>query len=178
MAYLAGKFLAVERVIGAGAAAEIVAAGAIRSHAVVTVINFAIAFKLSVHFLAGMAACAGHTGLTEMNIGFNILMFTQEFVAYPAAVASRAVARQRGGCIEDMAVDEAAANGCGLADVAVAARSVAAGAVVAKHLLKGGMFISIFGIAAQVDLCPVTFLGCVQAFGCRSNDLCVAAGTN
>ena len=110
MANLAGKLFAVECVIGAFTAAEVVAGGAGRRRAVIAVIDLGITLKLPVHFCAGVAGSAGHASLAEMDISFDILMFAKKFGPYPAAVAGGAVTGQRWGGIEDMAVDQAAAD--------------------------------------------------------------------
>ena len=47
-----------------------------------------------------------HPPLTEVNIGLEILVFSQVFIAYTAAVAGGAVAGHGRGCVIVMAIDK------------------------------------------------------------------------
>src|SRR5690606_15272656 len=103
---------------------------------------------------------AAHAPLAEVHVGHEALVLAQELVAHAAAVAGGAVARHRGGAVEVVPVDEAAADALRLADVALAAGGVAASAMVVERFAQ--RFVP-FGGAAGIEDRPVAGEGAVQA---------------
>jgi hypothetical protein len=96
-------------------------------------------FGLAVHFVAGMAINTSHSALSEMNIRFQIFMFTQELIPDAAPMAGSAVICHGWFSFEDMAIDETSRDRCWPADMAVTAGCVTASTVVAEHLFSRRM---------------------------------------
>src|SRR5690606_25993521 len=117
---------------------------------------------------------AAHAPLAEVHVGHDALVLAEELVAHAAAVAGGAVARHRGGPVEVVPVDEAAADAVGLADVALAAGGVAARAVVAEGF---GQLLVPFRGAAGVEHGPVAGERAVQAVLGHGHGVRVAVAT-
>ena len=73
----------------------------------------------SMHFMTCMAIHAGHPALSEVNICFKILVFSEEFITNPTAVTCGAVIYHRWFSFEDVAIDKSSLDRCRSADMAV-----------------------------------------------------------
>ena len=116
---------------------------------------------LAMHVVPTVAVDAGHPSLPEVDIPSEVFVFTQVFIANPAAVTGGTVPGHRRCFIEVVTIDETTADRSGLANVTFAASSMAASTMIAKHLADS---LVPFGRRPRVQYGPIPFQVRVQAF--------------
>lgn len=124
-----------------------------------------------VHLCAAVAVQAAHAALSKVNVCPEVFILPQVLVSDSAPVTCSAIAGHGGLSIEEMPADEASFDGIRLADVAVSAGRMAAGAVIAKHLVQSWI---IAGYAASLQHRPVTSKRIVQAVLSVGDDVWMA----
>ena len=86
--------------------------------------------------ISGVAIHTIHPALAEVDIPIQAFMLAQIFRSNPAAMAGGAVPRHGWGLLDNMTVNETAANRVRLADMTVPTGGMAGRAVVPEHLFQ------------------------------------------